>query len=220
MKTYLAILDHYHLDNGVFLNAFAQACSSHQDLRLIIIHGDSAYTDRIMQTGVMREEAEKRSIRDLNNRLVALLADHGVSALGLSGYQRNLITEDEAGSVSVDARYLTSLPANVTLLISNLSKKFRDDDEIYAPIPLKKLAYTFEEALNLAGIVGFSIKDRLDFLENEEKKESTNWNELSEEIFSNYLPEELHNFNKSLYLTNAKNFADLPSMGAFLEIDA
>ena len=49
----------------------------------------SEYTDRLMQTGMMREDARKRAVMDLNRRLITLFADHGVSAIGLNGFQKN-----------------------------------------------------------------------------------------------------------------------------------
>ena len=32
-----------------------------------------------------------RSIKDLNHRIVALLADNSVSGIGINGYQKNII---------------------------------------------------------------------------------------------------------------------------------
>ncbi len=71
---YIAVLDYEHLDNGMFLTAFAKALSQ-QKSRGIILHGDSEYTERLIQTGIMREEATIRAMKDLNHRLVALFAD-------------------------------------------------------------------------------------------------------------------------------------------------
>ena len=83
---FLAILDYEHLDNGVFLTSFAKSLAQ-KEKRGLIIHGDSEHTERIIQTGVMRDEARIRAIKELNHRLVALFADEGVSTIALNGFQ-------------------------------------------------------------------------------------------------------------------------------------
>lgn len=93
--SYIAVLDFENLDNGIFLHAFAQALARHQRPG-IIIHGDSEYTNRIMQTGVMRDDASRRAIKDLNLRLTALLADAGVPAVAMHGFHKDAIQVDDA----------------------------------------------------------------------------------------------------------------------------
>ena len=99
MDTLLALLDRDHLDQTFFLKSLAKELAGAQQagIRVVLLHGDSPYTDRIMQEGVMREEASSRAARDLNHRLVALLADAGVSAIGLVGRQRGLLTRADGG---------------------------------------------------------------------------------------------------------------------------
>ena len=114
---YIAVLDYDHLDNGLFLKTFANAIANHKE-RGLILHSDSQYTDRIIQTGVMREDARIRAIKDLNNRLIALFADEGISAIGLNGYQRELISM-AGDDITIDVEQLNKLPDQPVLLLSS-----------------------------------------------------------------------------------------------------
>lgn len=120
---FIAALDYDHLDNGVFLTAVARALSELQNggsAQAIIVHGESEYTERLIQTGIMREEAEVRAIKDLNHRLIALFADQGVSAVGLNGYQRDGIVLDDTGNLHLNMDYFEQLHQGPVLVLSNL----------------------------------------------------------------------------------------------------
>lgn len=65
-KSFIAVLDHEHLENSIFLTSFAKSLAQLGDRKGIVIHGDSPYTDRLIQTGMMREDARLRAIKDLN----------------------------------------------------------------------------------------------------------------------------------------------------------
>lgn len=144
MKPYLAILDKSKLENTLFLTSFAKALASHGTRKGIVLHGDSSYTERLIQTGMMREDAEKRAVRDLNRRLVGLLADEGVSAIGLHGSQKKLIQLTH-GQLTLDKSQLYSLPKEPVILLSNLVGNSASSSEL---IPLHKLSHFIAEALN------------------------------------------------------------------------
>ncbi len=120
---YIAYIDYKNLDNSLFLKSLAEA-TSRQSIGItprIFVHGDSEHTERLIQTGMMRSDAQYRAIRELNRRLVILFADYGVPAIGLNGYQRKLITFDpESSKLTIDEKYLNSLPRQPLLIISNL----------------------------------------------------------------------------------------------------
>lgn len=120
---YIAFIDYKNLDNSLFLKSLASATAS-QDAKItprIFIHSDSEYTERLIQTGMMRDDARSRAIRELNKHLVILFADYGVPAIGLNGYQRGLATFDtDAGRLTIDHGYLHSLPPQAVIVISNL----------------------------------------------------------------------------------------------------
>src|SRR5690554_5498427 len=116
---YIAVIDYEHLDNGMFLTAFARSLAQQKGSRGLIIHGGSDYAERLLQTGVMREDAVVRATRDLNHRLIALFADHGVAAIGLNAYQKSLIRMTESGP-ELDIGQFRRLPKQPHLLISNL----------------------------------------------------------------------------------------------------
>src|SRR5690625_7351678 len=101
---YIAVIDHDHLDNGIFLTSLARAIFGQSSERGLIIHGGSAYTDRLIQTGMFRSDAEIRASRDVNHTLVALFAAHGVSMVGLNGCQRSLI-QRVGGQLKIDTAH-------------------------------------------------------------------------------------------------------------------
>ncbi|MFH5883447.1 hypothetical protein ACG2F4_03975 [Halalkalibaculum sp. DA3122] len=136
---YILTLDYEHLDNGLFLTNVAQGLARFQnnrdDARLVVVHGESEYTERLIQTGIMREEATIRAIKDLNHRLVALFADQGVSAVGLNGYQRECITLEE-GKLNINMDYIESLHHGPVLLLSNLVLNRKNNKP--TPVPLNR----------------------------------------------------------------------------------
>lgn len=130
---FLAVLDYEHLDNGMFLTSFARALSK-KKIRGLIIHGDSEYTERIIQTGVMREDARVRAIKELNHRLIALFADEGVSTIGINGFQKSLATTD-GDHIHIDKSKLAHVPVQPMLLLSNLGLHSETGNKTVIPLP-------------------------------------------------------------------------------------
>lgn len=199
---YIAALDYEHLDNGVFLTSLASSISQQENVRAIIVHGDSAYTDRIMQTGVMREEAKIRSIKDLNHRLIAMFADQGISAIGINGYQRKFITRTKDG-LSMDASFFERLPPQSVLLISTLVR----DEESDSPVSVKlsDMASFLKSELDAESIFAFSRSDKNEVFV-QEKNRDLQWNNLPAGFTDEHLPEEFRQFDQPLRLTTARDF--------------
>lgn len=153
---YIAVLDREHLDNGIFLTAFAEAVSSHKE-RGLIVHSDSEYTERIIQTGVMREEAQQRAIKDLNHRLVALFADHGISAVGLNGYQKKMIVQS-GNEIAIDEEQFSRLPSQPALLISTLIYSKDEDKPVAASIA--DVVQNLSQKLNIDDLFLFSRSEQ------------------------------------------------------------
>ncbi|HKI45703.1 MAG TPA: hypothetical protein VKA08_10280 [Balneolales bacterium] len=134
---YIAYLDYEHLDNSLFLKSLAEATAS-QDSGIvprIFVHSDSEYTERLIQTGMMRDDARSRAIRELNRQLVALFADYGVSAIGLNGYQRKIASfNPDSDELTIDHGYLSSLPSVSILIISNLVHIVGEDEPQLFPV--------------------------------------------------------------------------------------
>ena len=131
---YLFVLDYEHLDNGLFLTSIAQILGQLQNreqVPVMVVHGESEYTERLIQTGIMREEATVRAIKDLNHRLIALFADEGVSAVGINGYQRECIQLKD-GELKFDRDYFETLHQGPVLLLSNLVLDQHSD-----PVPVQ-----------------------------------------------------------------------------------
>jgi len=152
---YLAILDKYNLSNKLFITNFAHRLQQQEKSRSVILHGDSEYTETLIQTGMMRNDAKIRATRELNRRLVALLADEGVAAIGLNGYQRDTIFYD-GQNLEINTGYLNTLPDEPALLISNVA--CHPDDDSLVIVPIAQLANQLATRLQLDEIITFKVK--------------------------------------------------------------
>lgn len=206
MSNYVALLDFEHLDHSVFLKSLAQSLSAHKTRKGILIHGDSEYTNRLMQTGMMREDARKRAIMDLSHRLVALLADHGVSTIGLHGYQKELITKKN-GKLSLNRKVYDSLPASPLLLISSLISD-NENSEYIEPV---ELAEFLTQELDDHELVIFSQDHNSDIFTTSDEEDLLKWTELSTDFKEKHLSEEQLNIESSVILTTGMSFSEWPS---------
>jgi hypothetical protein len=216
---YIAALDYKHLDNGVFLTSLARSLSQQQDqknIHPIIVHTDSEYTERIMQTGVMRDEAVVRSVKDLNKRLVALFADQGVSTIGINPYQRNFITLSE-GELQIDHSFLNSLPDRPVLLLSPLVQDLDNDEEVVIELP-RLLEFLFEE-LSAEQLFIFSKSDEAEVFTVDSDTEDLRWDTLDPNFREKQIPDDFENLQLPVYLTSARDFNQLPSLKQSIFID-
>ncbi|MEX0773904.1 MAG: hypothetical protein WEB89_06050 [Balneolales bacterium] len=206
---YLAILDYEHLDNAIFLKSFAEAIAAQNNTRGIILHGDSQYTDRLIQTGMLSDEARLRSIKDLNHRLVSLMADSGVAVVGVNAYQRNIISYN-GSALKFDRNFLTKFPAGTHLLLSNLV----DDERNQKPIAynLAGLANNLFNELELDEIFIFSAKEADEIITQPSKPEVFNYDELDENFKDTSLPEDLHDLAVPFRLTTTRSFREIPNL--------
>jgi hypothetical protein len=204
---YIAVLDYKHLDNGIFLASFARALSQQSNTRGLIIHGESAYTERLIQTGMMRDDAVVRAVKDLNHRLIALFADHGVSTIGLNGYQRSLIIKS-GNNIQIDEHQLKRLPEQPHLLISNLAEDKKNDK--VAILDLAKYAEALQNALQIDDIFVFSLDESDEFIR-KSKPEFIKSHQLDRNDFKLQIPDEFRGIPVSIRLTNTRYFADFPA---------
>ncbi len=204
---YIAILDYDHLDHTFFMKSFSEAMGQQRGCTGIIIHADSNYTERLIQTGMMRVDAVMRSTRDLNHRIVALLADSGVSGVGVNGFQKRLI-QISGKEVTVDHEWIEARPAGTHLILSNLVW-----DTLHrkiVPLPLRTLAEALGEQLKIETVIAFPANDVKDpaVTGNRKAKEVKKQKKLIE-----LLPRELIPPPKNTYLGNADAFGKLPDKG-------
>ena len=150
---YVTVLDRENLSNNLFITTFAQTLREHSSSYSVVLHADSSYTESLIQTGMMREDAEMRCTRELNRRLVALMADEGVATIAMNGYQRDTVCYDGT-DLNIDSKYLNSLSESPALLLSNLARN--KSDESIVPVPLPLLANRLAAVLNLDEIIVFS----------------------------------------------------------------
>lgn len=154
MVDFIAVLNYEHLDNGLFLTTFAKSLKK-REKRGLILHEDSEYTERIIQTGVMREEATIRCYKDLNHRLVALFADEGISTIGLNGFQKSLI-KMKNGVIEIDYQTLINFPEEPMILLSSIG--LDEESRKPIPVPISGVAASIREKFKLSTIDLFSIK--------------------------------------------------------------
>ena len=176
--SYIAVLDFENLDNGIFLHAFAKALARHKQPGLVI-HGDSEYTNRILQTGVMREQAARRAIKDLNLRLTALFADAGVPAVAMHGFHRDAVmvsAERDKGTswqdmITIRSERLTHPPGTVLLLscLAGVSETDGASEALSSTrttqiLPLPELARALMRELHIEQLILFSHAKGADFI--------------------------------------------------------
>jgi hypothetical protein len=209
---YIAAIDYDHLDNGVFLTSLARSLAQQQenkDVRSIIVHADSKYTERIIQTGVMRNEARIRSVKDLNNRLVALFADQGVSTVGINPNQRNFI-ELENNILHIDHSFLDTLPSASVLLLSTLVHDVESQEPTVVELP--KLTKFLYEELQADQLFIFSKSEEAEIFTNSQYPKKLEWNSLDSNFRKEQIPDECSNFQNSIHLTTARDFKQLPDL--------
>lgn len=206
---YLAVIDYEHLDDGVFLSSLARSLTQIDYSRMVIVHGESAYTERIIQTGVMREEATLRSLRDLNNRLVALLADEGVSAVGLNSYRRPLVRR-ENDRLELDREFLRKLPHGPLLLISALAMDMAENRPM--PISLPRMTRFLGDKLDPEEVLLFCRSDESEVFTESFTDEAAGWDETDAGLREKLLPEEFRDFGEPVRLTTARDLQNLPNL--------
>lgn len=209
---YIAAIDYQHLDNGVFLTTLARSLSQQQDkekVRPILLHGDSAYTERIMQTGVIREQARIRSVKDLNHRLVALFADQGVSTVGINPNQRNLITLKD-NSLSLDHNFLDTLPERSVLLLSTLVHDLEADESVVMDLP--RIFNFLADELEADQLFIFTKSDEAEVFTTSDELQTLEWSSLDESYREQQIPEELSHLSRTVRMTTARDFNQIPDL--------
>lgn len=159
---FIAVLNYEHLDNGLFLTSFAKSLAK-RNKQGIILHESSEYTERIIQTGVMREEATIRCLKELNHRLVALFADEGISTIGLNGHQKSLLLKSTNNNqLKLNAGMLRSLPDKPMILISALASVKNSHLPVIADV--SEMATIMRKEFDLSYIDTFSIKEKSEII--------------------------------------------------------
>lgn len=203
--SFLAILDYDHLDNGFFLKSFAQSLSQKKSAGLIL-HADSEYTERLIQTGMLREDAMMRSMKDLNHRLIALLADYGAAAIGLNGYQRNTLVR-ENNKLKLNSGYIKSLPGNVHLVMNTAIEDTDQGTRTFAP--LHEVAACLLTELDIPEAVGFSNKDEDEILTRDKESIVYDPHKKPDNNILERIPREITKLPFACRIITAREFSDI-----------
>ena len=203
---YIAVVHYHLLDHSMFMKSFAEAMSRQRGCSGIILHGDSAYTERVIQTGIMRKEAVIRSTKDLNHRIVALLADYGISGIGINGYQKKIIQKNKSG-MTIDAKWLDGRPPGTHLVLSNLVWDTVKED--VTSIPLAALAGSLSEELNRK-IIFFNPNDHVSQIFTDSTQSAGGTLSKMEKDAMSMVPEELKPLPSGSYFSSVSAFGKLP----------
>jgi hypothetical protein len=211
----IALLDREHLDNGPFLRSLSAALSQLGDVRVLFIHADSEYTDRVMQLGVMREEALVRSTQELNRRLSALFSDEGSACVGLNGYQRDsLMLRD--GALIVNSDYLREILAHSHIILSNMVADRDHGSTAY--IATARLAATLTNALNPDELIVFSARESGGPIVDHGNGNKCETFSPTDERITGLIPADMRVSEVGYLLTGLRQFAALPDVSGMLKI--
>lgn len=158
---FIAVLDFKNLDNPVFLKSFAESLRQMGPQQGIILHSDSAYTDRLMQTGMMRETAKLRSLQDLNHRLVSFFSDYGLACIGVHGFQKNAIV-DKGNTLEINTHFFDKLPPNTHIILSALVGE--TDTTIKKAVTTGIIANALRQTFNIEHIYLFHTSNESNIL--------------------------------------------------------
>lgn len=204
--SFIAVLDHEHLENSLFLTSFARSLAKLGNRKGIIIHGDSPYTDRLIQTGMMREDARIRAIKDLNKRLIGLFADQGVPTIGIHGFQKGLVKK-EGEMVRLDKDSFERLHNTPNVLLSSLILK--NEETVFLSLP--DFAYLLSGEFKKAEILLFSRNEKDELMVSDSEKD-LKWNDLPDEFIEESLPLEFRDFGHPVKMTTATDLENWPNL--------
>lgn len=197
----IAVLDYDHLNDGAFLLNLAKSVSHCPNFHPLIVHGSSANTERIIQQGVMRGEADIQNIKTLNHQLVNFFADESVAAIGIHGYQKKAVTYKQ-DQLSTDAGFFDNLPS-VSIILSTLI--WNEETKSVRKAELPKLISSLKESLDIKPVYIFSLQDKADeHLSN--TADELYWDQVPEDFTQQHIPGEFHNFQKPLRIISAQSF--------------
>lgn len=210
----IALLDREHLDNGPFLKSLSVTLSQLVDVRVLFIHADSEYTDRVMQLGVMREEALIRSTRELNRRLSSLFSDEGSACVGLNGYQKDtLLLKD--GALIVDSDYLREILSHSHIILSNMVTDRDNGGTAY--VAPARLAATLSDALKPDHLIVFSTRESGSAIIDHGNGNSGE-TLPSDERIAGLIPAEMKASKVGYRLTGLRQFTALPDVSGMLKV--
>jgi hypothetical protein len=196
MANLIVVLDRHHLEQPLFMKLFGQKIRRVKSERLIILHADSAYTQRLIDSGSDAEKAIIRSTKEINLKLVNLLAENGHSAASLHGYHKQAVFKTETQQLVINPSYFLQHPETVITVCSNLV--LDSDLKSTTPTPLGNLAVELKQHLCFDGILCFAQTESL--------STSFKVNKPSEVDILNGAPEELVSTKGFFHMTTIADF--------------
>lgn len=165
---YLLHLDRHHLGDALFLKSLAQHMAEGKsgEPPCVIVHGSGEKVERTLEAqgyfpertdGVLEVEDEEqrrlveRAVREMNQEVVGTLTDEVVSAVGIQGVDRELLTTAADGTVqATKVGWLTALiKQRVVPVVSALSRQSgREVNEVWTADALVALAEALQASFD------------------------------------------------------------------------
>lgn len=197
---FISVLNYEQLDNNFFLTSFAKSLAKKKDPG-IILHGDSEHTERVIQTGMMREDAEIRAMKELNRRLVSLLADEGIPSVGINGYQKSAFRQN-GKEILASRKALESIPAGPVLILSGL---IENESGQITRASLPAMAYAIQILFTIPEITIFSKKKDIEIMADGFPYKVIP-SETDQEFKELHIPEEFYTYDKPVILQAPTKF--------------
>jgi len=194
-STLIIFLDSEHLDQSLFMKSFAQKLVAFKNRRLIIVHGDNSFSKQLVKNGMNENDAIERSIKEINLKLISLFADSGIPAIGIHGYQRNIVMV-EKNSIHIDGDYLNSLPSQAMIILSNLINSTSTNR--HTTISSAELGFELSSHFANVTCLCFAVSEKATLSFKEFKPSETD--------LLNLVPEEVLRAGKPYFLTTLSDF--------------
>jgi|GEM_PF-4334721 hypothetical protein len=204
----LILIDYIHLDNALFMKSLAQEIGRINDKHeVMLIHGTSPYQERLKAAGYEHNKARLRSSKELNRRMIALLADEGVAAVGIHAFQRSLFSRDnKSKQLMVNTETLKTMNLTSTLVLSNVGQIREDSYDLLsisemAEALLRQTDYEYCFTFPATEKMNVDLPDKLD-----------------QASRLNLLPEELLDYECDARMINVKDISKLDNFSVSAEI--
>jgi hypothetical protein len=204
----LILIDYIHLDNALFMKSLAQEIGRINDKHeVMLIHGTSPYQERLKAAGYEHNKARLRSSKELNRRMIALLADEGVAAVGIHAFQRSLFSRDnKSKQLMVNTETLKTMNLTSTLVLSNVGQI---DDDVYDLLSISEMAEALLRQTDYEYCFTFPATEKMN-VDLPDK--------LDQASRLNLLPEELLDYECDARMINVKDISKLDNFSVSAEI--
>jgi hypothetical protein len=125
---YILIINREQAGQTLFLKAVAKQWARQKRLRGLLLHEDNPRTELIIQQGVPRAEASRQVAREINHRIVDLLAEAGLAAVGLHLEKIARFSDME---IKLDQKMIAKVPTGAHIVVSKVVPAGTTETNLY-----------------------------------------------------------------------------------------